>query len=364
LNFIALTYWKRARQVIGAAIQVREEHPLVVRGQGRLRLALPWLEAVLGAAAAEGRAPVRAPAAEWLASRGTARAATDRSWREWLMAGTDAGAALLQQFPAGPSLRALHAAGAVAGAWACARPVHLLTAIDHLQLAPGGVDITEAESALLLRDLNRHLEGRGLRFHVEGPADDWLLECQDPIDCRSFPPDEAEGRNLRELMPRGPDGARVCSFMNEIQMLLHEHPVNVERAALRRPVINSLWIWGFGQAREAKAIELPALYTDDEWLSGIWRLHGAAGRSLEEFAAGDPGSAGDVLVAWSRTPRGIADEALADADRRCFAPSLAALRSGAVRAVDVLTGERAFEADSRARLRFWRRERPLAEAIA
>jgi hypothetical protein len=32
--------------------------------------------------------------------------------------------------------------------------------------------------------------------------------------------------------------------------------------------------------------------------------------------------------------------------------------------VDVLTGERAFAVDARARLRFWRRERPLAEAIA
>jgi len=337
---------------------------LIVRGQGRLRLALPWLEAVLGVAAAEGRAPARAPAAEWLASRGSARAATDLPWREWLVAGTDAGAALLQQFPAGPCLRALHAAGASAGTWACARPVHLLTAIDHLQLAPCGVDLAPEESALLLRDLNRHLDGRGLRFHAAGPADDWLLECEHPIDCGSVPPDAAEGRNLRELMPRGPDGARVRSLMNEIQMLLHDHPVNVERAATRRPAINSFWLWGFGQVREAQTIELPALYTDDEWLSGIWRLRGAAGRSLEEFAAGDPGTAGDVLVAWSRTPRGTADEALADADRRCFAPSLAALRSGAVRAVDVLTGERAFAVDARARLRFWRRERPLAEAIA
>jgi hypothetical protein len=349
---------------MGTAIQVREEHPLIVRGQGRLRLALPWLEAVLAATAAEGRAPARAPAAEWLASRGVARPATDRPWREWLMVGTDAGAALLQQFPAGPCLRALHDGGLSRGTWACARPVHLLTAIDHLQLAPCGVDIEAEESVVLLRDLNRHLEGRGLRFHAAGPNEDWQLECEEPIDCGSVPPDAAEGHNLRELMPRGPDGARVRSLMNEIQMLLHDHPVNLERAARGRPAINSLWLWGFGQLREGKAMELPALYTDDSWLSGIWRLHGAVCRSLEEFAAWDPATADEVLVAWSRSPRGIADEALANADRRCFAPSLAALRSGAVRAVDVLTGERAFTVDSRARLRFWRRGRPLAEAIA
>jgi len=363
LNFIALTYWKRTRQVIGAAIQVREELPLIVRGHGRLRLALPWLGAVLGAAAAEGRVPARAPAAEWLASRGVARSATDRPWREWLMARTGAGAALLQQFPAGPCLRALHAGGPSGRTWACARPVHLLTAIDHLQLASCGVDIAAAESVALLSDLNHHMEGRGWRFRAAGPDEDWQLECEVPIDCSSVPPDAAEGRNLRELMPRGPDGARVRSLMNEIQMLLHDHPVNVERAARGRPAINSLWLWGFGPVREARSIELPALYTDDSWLSGIWHLHGATSRSVEQFAAWDPAGAGEVLVAWSRSPRGTADEALVDADLRCFAPSLAALRSGAVRAVDVLTGERAFAVDSRARLRFWRRERPLAETI-
>jgi hypothetical protein len=150
--------------------------------------------------------------------------------------------------------------------------------------------------------------------------------------------------------------------MNEIQMLLHEHPVNGERAARRLPAINSLWLWGFGQLRGASTGDLPTLYTDDAWLSGVWHLHGASGSSLEEFAVSGP-SGGDVLVAWSRPPAGNADEALAEIERCCFAPSLAALRSGTVLEVDVLTGERVFEVDALARLRFWRRGKPLVELI-
>ena len=333
-----------------------------VRAQGRLRLALPWLGAVLEAAAAEGLPAARAPAAEWLVARGGARPAPGRSWRDWLVTGTGAGPGLLQGFPAGPCLRALHAGGSPGGTWACARPVHLLTAIDHLQLARGDVAIGSDESTALLGDLNRHLDGRGFRFHATGAADDWQLECAEPVDCSSVPPDEAEGRNLRELMPGGRDGARVRSLMNEIQMLLHEHPVNLERAARRRPAINSLWLWGFGQLQGASTGDLPTLYTDDAWLAGAWRLHGASGRSLEEFAVSGP-SGGDLLVAWSRPPAGSIDVALAEIDRCCFAPSLTALRSGTVLAVDFLIGERVFEVDALARLRFWRRGKPLVELI-
>ena len=48
----------------------------MVRGQGRLRLALPWLGVALESAAAEGRSVARMPAAEWL----VARAPRGRRW--------------------------------------------------------------------------------------------------------------------------------------------------------------------------------------------------------------------------------------------------------------------------------------------
>ena len=109
----------------------------------------------------------------------------------------------------------------------------------------------------------------------------------------------ASGLNLRDLMPAGRDGARVRSLVNEIQMLLHEHPVNAARLARRQPVINSVWLWGIGSLEKVFPARLPPLYTDDAWLAGLWRLHGAAARSLDEFAAG--GEAGkDTLVACAR----------------------------------------------------------------
>jgi hypothetical protein len=337
---------------------------VIVRTRSRLRLALPWLEAALEAAVAEGASTARVPAIEWLVARGRTSPVSRAEWRQWLLATTDAGSGLLRSCPAGPSVRALRKGGRPEGTWACARPAHLMTAIDHLQLAAGSVNLDAGEASVLLDDVNSHLDGRGFRFHAAGPADDWQLECVEPVDCSSVEPEDAAGRSVRDLMPGGRDGARVCSLINELQMLLHEHPVNRERVARRLPAVNSLWLWGFGRLGAAGTARLPTLCTDDAWLAGIWRLHGAAGRPLEQYTVAEPLADDDALLAWSRSPAGSPGEILAAAERRCFAPALDALRSGTVGGVDILLGARAFKVDSGARFRFWRRPKPLTEVLA
>jgi hypothetical protein len=339
------------------------------RVQRRVRIALPWLESALCAAADDGRAPPRAPAAEWLVARGRASPAPGLGWRDQLLAAVDDGRQLLRRCPAGPSVRALYVGGRPVGTWACARPVHLLTAIEHLRLAPGDVGIDAVETSTLVDDINRHFQRRGFRFHTQVPGEDWQLECADPIDCSSVEPEDAAGQSLRGFMPGGRDGSRVRSLMNEIQMLLHEHPVNLDRTARGRPAINSLWLWGFGRLGNPVAANLPMLHTDDAWLAGIWRLHGERSRPLEEFTPGRHVDDSLVMVAGSRVPgghdpgKGMID-VLAEAERCCFAPALAALRSGAVGAVDIVLGGSIIAVESSARLRFWRRPRPLAESFA
>ena len=333
------------------------------RGQGRLRLALPWLECAPDADAPEGQVLPRAPAGEWLVARGESSPADVRAWREWLLADLEFGSDLLRALAAGPCVRSLHTAARPEGTWGCARPVHLLTAIDHLQLAPGRLVMDEAESARLVGDINRHLEGSGFRLHFAGASGDWLLECTQPLECTSVEPEEASGRNLRDLMPAGRDGARVRSLVNEIQMLLHEHPVNLARAERRLSTINSIWLWGIGSLGKVSPANLPRLYTDDAWLAGLWRLHGAAAGSLDEFAAA--GEAGmDMLVACVSAPGGDSGPALAFAEAKCFAPAKDRLVQGATGMISMLLGDHVVAVGSRARFRFWRRRRPLSETLA
>jgi hypothetical protein len=333
------------------------------RGQRRLRIVLPWLRPGQGSGSPGGTIAARSPAVEWLIARGTVDAPDGVSWREWLVAEARAGRDSLRQFPAGPCVHALQSVSSPGVTWACARPVHLLTAIDHLQLATGSLLLDDAEANSLVETINRHLDGRGFRLHVTQSGPDWLLECAAPIECSCVEPEAAEGRSLRDTMPTGRDGAATRSLMNEIQMLLHEHPVNEARAAGGRAGINSLWLWGFGGTAEARLGSLPGLHTDDAWLQGLWRIHGASASPLCENAAAGMDTASDDIIAWTRVPEFDLDEALARAETQLFEPAKAGLEDGSLQQVVMRLGDRTIHVDRRARFRFWRRPRPLHEVL-
>ena len=322
-------------------------------GPVRLRVALPWFEA---AADASGAPEVRLPAAEWLVARGEAPVAVHAPWRAWLTGDALAQAGGLERYPAGPCLRALDGGTCTYQTWAALRPVHLLAAIDHLQVADQPVHLDADEAAAIAGDLGRHFAEDGLVFHASRRRD-WLLGIDRDVRCVTVVPEALPGRNLRDLMPRGEHAAAVSSFMNEVQMLLHEHPVNVARAARGAPPANALWPWGYGRVAPHAPLDLPALCTDDDWLAGAWSVHGASALGTDALEALLREGAREVLVAWSQPA------AAAALERGCFEPIVHALDRGDV-VVDLLIGGRSWRVDRRARRRFWRRRRPLAEALA
>src|SRR5262245_38885546 len=198
-------------------------------------LALPRLGSVLDAAGATVKVPPL-PALQWLAARGRPVAVRSGDWRTWLLSLCGPSAPTLRRFPAGPSLRALVGGRPVAGCWACAEPVHLMTALDHLRLAPRAeLELPADEGRTLAASLDAALAGSGygLRWSDRGA---WLLDCASSVECDTVEPAQAEGRDVRDCLPSGRDGAAIRRLTNELQMLLHEHPVNTARAARGLPV--------------------------------------------------------------------------------------------------------------------------------
>lgn len=334
------------------------------RRPGRLRLALPWLRTGTPLVAPGGGVGVHAPAAEWLVSRGDVETCRADSWRAWLLEELGLDAGLLRQLPAGPCVAALQSPGRPVGTWACARPVHLLTALDHLRLAPDMPEVDAFESDVLCADINRHLEGRGWRLHATRHGPDWLLECAALVDCTGLEPEEAAGENLRDLMPRGRDAALAVSLVNELQMLLHEHPVNEARAARGLAAVNSLWLWGFGCVEPVRPVALPVLYADDAWLRGLWQLLGAMQRPLADFATAFDDGTTQAAVVETRGRELSFPEALQLAERACLAPARRLLEQGAVEEIAMCLGRRVVRVDHRAKWRFWRRSRPLAALLS
>jgi hypothetical protein len=305
------------------------------------------------------------PAAEWLLARGRRQRLPVPDWRSWLLAGAGLGDDVIQRFAAGPCARAADADEAPALTWARAEPVHLLTAIDHLQLAaPVPQPLEPAESAELIDTLNRHLAGSGFSLHAR-PHSGWLCECPPGLEFTVTEPAVAVGRNLRELLPAGRDAVRVRSLVNELQMLLHEHPVNGRRAAAGQATVNSVWLWGAGVAGSPQGTAAELLLTDDDWLAGLWRLHGGRVRPTGELAraVGEEVATLRVAIAPAASGRTAAED-LRELEQAVFEPARAALAAGRTGRIMLHTGREVLEIGAGARWAIWRRGRPIPEVFA
>lgn len=188
-------------------------------------------------------------------------------------------------------LAALRLAGECSGApeprgdhWLCADPVHLRFHQDRLILGDASqLALTADEAGALTASLAAALSPVALYApHPER----WYLRLPDfaDDDLGSPPPSLVTGRALH---PGQLGASRRCrQLANEIQILLHEHPVNTARAARGMPPVNSLWLWGGGALPGA----LPPLAAP----AGCAPM----ARGLHRLATGTPAPAPASFSAW------------------------------------------------------------------
>ena len=130
--------------------------------------------------------------------------------------------------------------------WFCADPVHLRVDRDALVLIDASrFEVSPSEAASLVRTLNDHFSGAGIEFYAPA-AKRWYARLMHAPDIETVPLCAAAGRNVASLLPRGADALYWHRTFNEIQMLLHAHPVNEARETRGEPAINSAWFWGGG----------------------------------------------------------------------------------------------------------------------
>jgi len=138
---------------------------------------------------------------------------------------------------------------AAEGLWIACDPVHLRFHQEHLILAEmSHLGITFEEAQELVAALNSHLPETG-RFHALS-ADRWYLQVTDTmlLDGFEVPPlSLVAGRRIERVLADSSQSKGLRRLLNEIQMLLHAHPINRQRENEGRMTINSLWLWGVGQ---------------------------------------------------------------------------------------------------------------------
>ena len=269
-----------------------------------------------------------------LLARARASALEARSLHAWL--GEAFG---VEPLPAG-ALTAFEA-----GFWLRADPVHLRVAGDRLVLAPAG-GLARAEAQALVEALNRHFGGTH-EFRVARP-DAWVLRTA-PAALDTLSAAEMAGRDIDPQLP----GGRWPALLNEIQMVLHAHPVNEAREL----PVNSVWLWGAGELPAKAEGPWRSVTADEPVAAGLARIAGIAHRAL-------PRSAPDWLDGLPADGRHLVllEATHAELEARWCAPLLAALKAGRLGMLSLHAPEAglSFEVARGDLRRFWRRARAVA----
>jgi hypothetical protein len=125
--------------------------------------------------------------------------------------------------------------------WLAADPVTLVVGRDDVAFAGIVDDLTRADADALIASLNAHFTDDGITFVAPRP-DAIFARLATAPRLTTHPPAAIPDQPLRIRLPDGPDAAAWRRWQSEIQMLLHEHPLNLEREMRGRPPANSLWI--------------------------------------------------------------------------------------------------------------------------
>ncbi len=255
-------------------------------------------------------------------------------------------------YPEAAVMRAGAAGQLVEGCWLRADFLHLAAGMrDVAALAlTGRHSLRRAEREELMHFLAPDLQQGG--FEWDRSTDDVLLRARVPLEVSTVTPDAAARRGIADAMPQGADAVALRRLMTELQMLLHDHPVNSARAQRGVPAANALWLYGAGEAQPLPARSLPRAVGDDAFLRGIYALHGQPCERAVAHA--------DLILPSLDAPTIVLvdDDDLVTFTRAWIEPVWDALRRGGLQRLDLLFGEwrgRLTRADTFA---FWRRTRP------
>lgn len=308
----------------------------------------------------------RLPALELLLARGRRRQADARSAESWLLAGFEVE---LPAPPAGALTLMADGVDHAQASWARADPVHLRLLRDRMVIVPSAAfSISPEEAEALCETLNAHFSGR-LRLRVQAP-ERWVAQLDEGLQLPAAGPLEMAGRTVAP-------GPGADALLNEIQMALHEHPVNEAREARGEPAINSVWLWGAGRAPAGARAPWRSVTANEPIARGLARAAQVSSRALtssgEQWLGRGPEEGRHLIVLDQlRAPLALSDaagaaERLEGLEQQWFAPLLGALREGRVGMITVVVPDArssvAVETIRGDLRRFWRRPRPLGAWI-
>ena len=254
-------------------------------------------------------------------------------------------------------------------------PLHLLAGMKTVHVPMNAcLTLTPSESRALALEFTALFGADGLTLQAIGPSG-FLLHGLEAEGAETIEPARLLGGTLDEGLPRGPGSRRLRQVMTEMDLWLHELPLNRAREARNEPRISTLWLWGGGQSlrdalhRSAPSEGWAAVHAEDAWVTAFGQLSGIAVHALPRdatsllaksaSAGAAPAADGAVCVIVPCAAQG-----LAVLDAAWIQPAIEAVRGGVLRGVSIVGNDRCVTLAAGDQWRFWRPTRDVLAALA
>lgn len=230
--------------------------------------------------------------------------------------------------------------------WLSSDPCWVQAEINGARLlACGQMGLDQAAAEALAQPLRPIFGDAGMQLEVSSP-DRWHLRLPAGSPVPDFAaPEQALGEDLFQHLPQGSEGRRWRVLINEVQVLLHQHPLNADRRNHGLPPVNSLWLWGGGTLPHSVSSGWQSVVGDDLLLDALAQAAGMPRQSR---------TAAHVVDAAPGTLVDLQDLPVAELEQDWW-PVLAELVRRRPLVFAFASGERWLHKPMH-RLRFWRRE--------
>lgn len=121
-----------------------------------------------------------------------------------------------------------------------AAPVTLKAEMAAIYLFELTDRLSNVETQQIIKTL--HQNTVSVSFSVNN-ASSWLLQSHTVPRIQTTPLHKVLGKDVTHFLPTGYEQAFWRNIMTEWQMLLHNHPVNQQRRAEGKCVVNGIWLW-------------------------------------------------------------------------------------------------------------------------
>ena len=136
----------------------------------------------------------------------------------------------------------------------------------------GQLNISVSDASALVEQINTLSDGS---WRIDAPhTERWYLRTDHKIKLTTHPLASVLGREIGNYLPTGEDKAYWLALGSEIQMLLHDSPVNQSRESRGEKPLNSLWLWGEGIEDTSSFSDKiwTKVYSDEEMSFGFAKL--------------------------------------------------------------------------------------------